>query len=156
MIAELQLKKLDDTHQAACHLADLLVAPMIITLKGEIGAGKTAFVRALLGALGYQGRVKSPTFSIVESYAIPGVSWMCHHFDLYRTLEDELDMIGFRDYFTQDAICLIEWPERAPYIISAVDLCLSFQVRGLGRTLLVDTGTIIGEKIGYQWVKRVS
>ena len=82
-----------------------------VLLTGDLGAGKTTFVRGILKGLGYCGVVVSPTFSLVESY--PLEAFTIHHFDLYR-LEDnqELELIGFRDYFTKENIIIIEWPQR--------------------------------------------
>ena len=82
-----------------------------VLLTGELGAGKTTFVRGILKGLGYPGVVVSPTFSLVECYQLKDFN--IQHFDLYR-LEDEqeLELIGFRDYFTKDNIIIIEWPQR--------------------------------------------
>lgn len=131
--------KLEDslaTEAFARQFAAKLNAPFTLTLQGEIGAGKTTFVRALLRELGVTGAIKSPTFSLVESYYIEQHDFQFHHFDLYRIHEAvELDYIGFRDYFTEDAICCIEWPERALGSIESVDLALRFQIEGQGRLL---------------------
>lgn len=82
-----------------------------VLLTGELGAGKTTFVRGILKGMGYHGIVVSPTFSLVESYPIGAVN--IHHFDLYRLEnERELELIGFRDYFTEENIVIIEWPQR--------------------------------------------
>ena len=82
-----------------------------VFLTGDLGVGKTTFVRGILKGLGYSGLVVSPTFSLVESYQLKAVN--VQHFDLYR-LESvqELGLIGFRDYFTKDNIVIIEWPQR--------------------------------------------
>jgi len=82
-----------------------------VLLSGELGVGKTTFVRGILKGLGYSGVVVSPTFSLIETYQFKAFN--IQHFDLYR-LEDEqeLELIGFRDYFTKDNIIIIEWPQR--------------------------------------------
>lgn len=86
------------SQQLATKLATHLVGGLILTFSGVIGAGKTSFIRAMLRALGERGAVKSPSFSIVETYTCP--KFILHHFDLYRIHEEEeLEYIGFRDYF---------------------------------------------------------
>ncbi|MCX7115070.1 MAG: tRNA (adenosine(37)-N6)-threonylcarbamoyltransferase complex ATPase subunit type 1 TsaE [Gammaproteobacteria bacterium] len=140
------------TEQWAAQLAPCLNAPFVLTLRGEIGAGKTTFVRALLRQLGYQAAVKSPTFSIVETYVLPSVPWVFHHFDLYRILEDDLDVIGFRDYFTEDAVCCIEWPERAGRSIGLVDLDVLFDIDGEGRLARLSAETSKGHHLINQIV----
>jgi tRNA threonylcarbamoyladenosine biosynthesis protein TsaE len=108
---------------------------LIVTFSGEIGAGKTTLVRAFLRALGVDSAIKSPTFSLVESYSI-NPSLFIHHFDLYRIVaEEELDLIGFRDYFVENAVCCIEWPERAPDYLSTIDIAFSLDIKKMGRIL---------------------
>ena len=130
----------------AARLAPCLQAGTVLTFRGEIGSGKTTFIRAMLRALGVCGPIKSPTFSLVESYQCQTLQ--IHHFDLYRIHdEEELEFIGFRDHFSLGAICCIEWPERAKYSLAKVDLCFTLAVKGSGRSMTIDAMGTVGEKI---------
>ena len=94
---------------------DLLLQGSVITLSGELGAGKTTFCRGFIQACGFQGPVKSPTYTLIETYSTKRIE--ISHLDLYR-LEDpeELDFTGFRDLLETDSLMLIEWPERVASI----------------------------------------
>jgi tRNA threonylcarbamoyladenosine biosynthesis protein TsaE len=123
-----------DSEQMAARVAACLVSPLVLTFTGEIGAGKTTFIRAMLRCLGVNSAIKSPTFSLVESYQ--GTNLQIHHFDLYRIQDEaELDYIGFRDYFTDNAICCIEWPERATGYLTEADLGFTLSLKGDGREM---------------------
>jgi len=115
--------------------ADRLEVGQLLYLQGELGAGKTTWVKGLLSGLGYDGVVTSPTFTLVESYSLPALTLF--HFDLYR-LQDaqELEMIGFRDYLSAAALCCIEWPQRAAGLLPPADWLLDFRYDDQGgRTL---------------------
>jgi tRNA threonylcarbamoyladenosine biosynthesis protein TsaE len=115
-------------------LAPLIQDLGIVTLKGDLGAGKTTLVRAILSVLGYQGRVKSPTYTLVEPYQIG--ARRIYHFDLYRLADpEELEYLGFDDYLQEKALKLIEWPEKAGKILDKVDLELILVTVGDGRIL---------------------
>ena len=100
----------------------------VIELRGELGAGKTTLVRHLLRALGVQGRVKSPTYAVVEPYELAGLSiW---HFDFYRLNDPrEWEDAGFRDIFAGPGLKLAEWPEKAAGYMPTADLVISLTVR---------------------------
>lgn len=121
----------------ASRIASCVHAPLVVTFSGEIGTGKTTLIRAMLRALGVSSSIKSPTFSLVESYQ--GTPMQIHHFDLYRIHDEaELDCIGFRDYFSEQAICCIEWPERASGYLARPDITFSLSLKGLGRQIVVE------------------
>lgn len=100
----------------------------IFLLEGELGAGKTTLVRGFLRALGFQDKVKSPSYTLVESYnSTPPV----HHFDFYRLVSiEQLEEIGFQEYLTSDAICLIEWPALAEPLLPENVIRVSIEMKG--------------------------
>lgn len=115
-------------------LARVIRAPFVIFLQGELGAGKTTLVRSFLKELGYSGNVKSPTYTLVESYLFP--QFLIYHFDLYRLSDpEELEFIGIREYFGKDAIVFIEWPERGTGLLAPPDLKLQLDILPEGRLL---------------------
>lgn len=112
-------------------LAPLVEGSMVIYLEGDLGAGKTTLVRALLRALGHQGPVKSPTYTLVEVYKLS--SLYLYHFDFYRFNDpEEFVDAGLDDYFRQGAACLVEWPDKAGAYVPAADLRLVFRFRADG------------------------
>ncbi len=109
---------------------------MVVTLSGDLGAGKTTLVRGVLRGLDIEGPVKSPTYTLVEPYTVS--SLYLYHFDFYRLREpEEWEAAGFREYFRNDAICLIEWPERAGDLLPAADLHIVLEVIDAGRRCAV-------------------
>ncbi|TDG08895.1 tRNA (adenosine(37)-N6)-threonylcarbamoyltransferase complex ATPase subunit type 1 TsaE [Paraburkholderia guartelaensis] len=111
-----------------------------VQLHGDLGAGKTSLVRATLRALGHTGRVRSPTYTLVEPYTVatPCGELQLYHFDLYRFSDPaEWADSGFREYFAQDAVCLVEWPQRAGGLLGVPDLVFSLEpdASGEGRVL---------------------
>lgn len=109
-----------------------------VQLIGDLGAGKTTLVRATLRALGHAGRVRSPTYTLVEPYSLTTQTGALalYHFDLYR-FTDPAEWIdaGFREYFDSGAICLIEWPQRAGGLLGVPDLEFKLEQEGEGRVL---------------------
>jgi len=123
----MHLKDESATQAFGMRVAKFCEPPLIIYLSGELGAGKTTFARGFLRAFGYKGNVKSPTFSLVESYQFKHV--LVYHFDLYRLKDQsELEFIGIRDLSAEpDAICLIEWPNRGGDATPKADLVFNFE-----------------------------
>jgi tRNA threonylcarbamoyladenosine biosynthesis protein TsaE len=111
-----------------------------VQLLGDLGAGKTSLVRATLRALGHTGRVRSPTYTLVEPYTVatPNGELPLYHFDLYRFSDPaEWADAGFREYFAAGAVCLVEWPQRAQGLLGIPDLVFSLEPgeQGEGRVL---------------------
>jgi tRNA threonylcarbamoyladenosine biosynthesis protein TsaE len=104
----------------------------VLHLVGDLGSGKTTLARGLLRALGYAGRVKSPTYTLVEVYSVSSLN--LYHFDFYR-FEDRQEWLnsGFRDYFNADSACIVEWPERAGSLLSPADLEIRLALEREGR-----------------------
>lgn len=127
-------------------LAPHLAPGMLVTLRGELGAGKTTLVRGLLRALGHAGRVKSPTYALVEVYELSRLS--LYHFDFYR-FHDPSEWIdaGFRDVFNGRNICLVEWPERARGQLPPADLEIALEVTEPGRSATLTASTALGERL---------
>ena len=119
--------------------------PLLIGLRGDLGAGKTTFVRALLRGLGYQARVPSPTYTLLEHYAVGEL--VVVHLDLYRLAsEAELENLGLRDWLETSATwVLIEWPDRAPELARRCDLLLTLEETEAGaRRLTLKAGSDAG------------
>ena len=128
--SNLALPDLAATQAFAARIAPLLRKGDFIALRGELGAGKTEFARALLHRLGVTGEVPSPTFTLVQSYDAGGLT--IAHFDLYRLkAADELDELGWDDALA-DGVALVEWPERAGGRIPADRLELTFKLEANG------------------------
>ena len=133
-----------DTLAFGAGLAPALAAGMVVHLSGELGAGKTTLARGILRGLGYSGRVKSPTFTLVEAYKLSRL--YLYHFDFYRfETPKELDEAGFRECFGAHALCLVEWPEKAGAKLPAADLTIAMYVAGSGRRAEVFAATEAGK-----------
>lgn len=116
---------------------------VILYLVGDLGAGKTTLARGFLRGLGYAGPVKSPTYTLLESYEAAGR--IVHHLDLYRLVDpDELEYIGLRDCLTDDAVLLIEWPARGNAHVPPSDIVLRLDHAGDGRVLRGEASTTPG------------
>lgn len=122
----------------------------IFYLQGQLGAGKTTFVRGFLNKLGFTGLVKSPTYTLVETYHLPRAT--IYHFDFYRIHDPkELQFIGIEDYFTKGSIALIEWPENGKGWLPPADLSCYIEHHKEGRNVdikaLSQRGEIILQRI---------
>ena len=112
------------TEQLGAYLAQLRIAPAVIYLSGELGAGKTTFSRGFIQACGHRGAVKSPTYTLIEPYELD--QGKVFHLDLYRLNDPaELEFLGLEDLLSQGGVCLIEWPERAKPDLPSADLSIS-------------------------------
>lgn len=139
------LKSTEDTEAFGARLYNCLPNKCLIFLVGNLGAGKTTLVRGILRAAGHTGAVKSPTFTLVEEYLIKGRKFC--HFDLYRLADpEELEWIGIRDYFEEETICLIEWPDLGRGFLPEPDIIIKLTTHDDGRQLELDQFTNIVKK----------
>ncbi|RZI86299.1 MAG: tRNA (adenosine(37)-N6)-threonylcarbamoyltransferase complex ATPase subunit type 1 TsaE [Rubrivivax sp.] len=123
----------------------------VIELRGTLGAGKTTFTRHLLRALGVEGRIKSPSYAVVEPHEAPGMAiW---HFDFYRFNDpQEWEDAGFRDLFANAGLKLIEWPDKAAGLLPEADLRMNLTpLDEQQRQVRVEAGT----PQGAQWLSRL-
>ena len=135
----------DATLALAQRLAAQLEPGMVIYLRGDLGAGKTTLVRGMLNALGYDGRVKSPTYTLVEPYHVAGLD--LRHFDLYRLRdEEEWEAAGFRDELDGRNIFFIEWPEKARGLVPQADVEVTLKILPHGRKVEIHAHTETGKQ----------
>lgn len=136
-----------ETEQLAKKLAKCCPknARLIIFLNGDLGAGKTFFVRALIKNLGYRGLVKSPTYNIIETYEL--VDYFINHLDLYRLqTANEIFELGLCDEFEQPALWLIEWAERASAFLPKPDIVCHINLINRHRQIVFQANTFLGEQ----------
>jgi tRNA threonylcarbamoyladenosine biosynthesis protein TsaE len=126
-------------------LAGALDRGLLVTLSGDLGSGKTTLARGVLRGLGYSGKVKSPTYALVELYKLFRLD--LYHFDLYR-FDDPQEWLdaGFGDYFDDGSICLVEWPERAAGLLPAADVAVTLSAERTGRRLEIEARTEPGKE----------
>ena len=137
MSADLNLPDAAATERLGAALAAGIAPGRVLHLRGDLGAGKTTLVRGLLHTLGHAGRVKSPTYTLVEPYTLSRLD--LYHFDFYR-FHDKSEWVasGFRDYFSPETACIVEWPERAGDLLAPPDLRIRLEMAGEGRRALVE------------------
>lgn len=143
---ELALPAESDTLALGLAIARNLEAGSVVYLEGDLGAGKTTFVRGLLRALGFAGHVKSPTYAWVEPYELSKLS--LYHFDFYR-FESGMPWrdTGFDEMFDGTSVCVVEWPDRAGPQLPAPDLRIHLETRGAGRVATLSATTQRGVRL---------
>lgn len=129
-----------ETEQFGAELFTTLPLNCLVFLQGDLGAGKTTMVRGFLRAAGYEGPVKSPTYTLVEEYTLGDRK--IFHFDLYRVVDpEELEWVGIREYFDQECICFIEWPDKGIGFLPEADRVISLEAHQTGRILNMSYGS---------------
>jgi tRNA threonylcarbamoyladenosine biosynthesis protein TsaE len=145
MIA-LTLASAQATEALGAQLATVISEGCIIYLQGELGTGKTTLVRGLLRTLGYEGVVRSPTYTLVEPYSLQDKQIL--HLDLYRLVDpEELEFIGLRDWLDGQTILLVEWPEHGGGVLPVADLQVELQHSGDGRLCQLRANSAKGEMV---------
>ena len=143
MPVDIKLPDASATERLGAALAAGIAPGRALHLRGELGSGKTTLVRGLLRALGHAGRVKSPTYTLVEPYSLSRLH--LYHFDFYRFKDrSEWMSSGFREYFNGESACIVEWPERAGGLLAPPDLEVRLTFAGEGRRALLDSATPAG------------
>lgn len=144
MSLDINLPDAAATEALGAALAAGVVPGRVLHLRGDLGTGKTTLVRGLLRALGHAGRVKSPTYTLVEPYKLSSLH--LYHFDFYR-LKDRSEWLssGFREYFDRHAVCVVEWPEKAGDLLASPDLEIQLTFSGDQRKATLRPHSAAGE-----------
>jgi len=123
--------------------AATVAAGAVVYLQGELGTGKTTTVRSLLHALGVTGKVRSPTYTLIDTYVLPGIT--CVHIDLYRVQsQTEVEELAIRDLTGPGSLMLIEWPEKGEGVIPAADLVVALDYAEEARRVAVSGRSVLG------------
>jgi tRNA threonylcarbamoyladenosine biosynthesis protein TsaE len=146
-----RLRDTAQTERLGQALADTRPARAVLFLQGDLGAGKSTLARALLRRLGVSGAIKSPTYTLVERYALD--TGEAVHLDLYRlAAAEELDFLGLDELVAQAELWLVEWPERGTVHLPRADLTLALTVLAEGR----QAGLVAGTAEGEGWLARLN
>ncbi len=141
MKLKMQVKGIKQTQEVASAFSKCLKAPMIVLLNGDLGSGKTTFVKEVVKSLGCDDLVTSPTFTLLNTY---NAKFPIYHFDMYRLSSAEEAMnVGFEEYFdkaTLDGVCFVEWSENVEGLIKEVDFCVDIQKTGDDERVFVIEG----------------
>lgn len=138
------LNDLSETNKLARLISQVIISNFVVTLSGNLGAGKTTLTREILRNLGVAGSIKSPTFTLVEPYQLAG--YTLYHFDLYRFSDpEEWFDAGFDEYFTVDQVSFIEWAEKAHGLIPQIDWQININFQHDIRELTIDSLTLTGD-----------
>lgn len=146
MFKQTILKDEAETIAFGAKLATIVSPGNILYLQGDLGSGKTTFVRGILKGFGFKGTIKSPTYTLVEGYEF---NWgSAYHFDLYRlTTPEELESMGIREYFDQNAVIIVEWPERGKGFLPLPDIEFLFKYSKDKREVELKPYSKAGEEI---------
>lgn len=140
-VSVLTLTDAEATVALGRRLGEAFAGRGVVYLLGDLGAGKTTLTRGILQAYGYVGPVKSPTYTLVEPYELDAIT--VFHFDLYRLLDpEELELMGYRDYFREDALTLVEWPVRGEPLLPPPDWAVALDVPAQGDGRVVTLSAI--------------
>ena len=135
----------DDTGRVGAALARALTGGMVVALAGDLGAGKTTLVRGMLREMGWDGPVKSPTYTLVEYYPLSSLYF--YHFDFYRFADpEEWETAGLAELFRPDSVCVVEWPERMAGLLPPPDLSIVLAHAGDGRDIAAASNSAAGDR----------